>query len=203
MSDFINNLLNNFKFSLIMAVSKNGVIGSNGKLPFSQSEDLKRFKLLTMGKTIVMGSKTFQSIGSKPLPNRKNVVLTSKVTTNVESNNDLLFCNLDQIFTIEPIDSTETIKSITKLFKNNLNNLNNLNNTEEVMIIGGSKVYKDFLPLATKIYLTVVDCEIEGDTFFGFDQFFTSDWKIVDKKFVPKDPKNQYDCNFYEIDKAI
>lgn len=168
-----------------MAVSRNGVIGNKGRLPFNQSEDLKRFRTLTTGKTIVMGSNTFRSLGSKPLPHRKNVVLTSQKLQSTTKN--LVYCDFKLL---EGNQNHE----LMKLFKNDLSDSN------EVMIIGGTQIYFLFLPFVTKVYLTIVDCEIEGDTFFDQSVFFGQGWKIVKEQFVPKDTKNQYDSHFYDIE---
>lgn len=182
--------MNQFKFSIIMAVSKNGVIGVNGKLPFSMSEDLKRFKRLTTGKTIVMGSATFRSIGSKPLPNRKNIVLTSKQYHS--DNHNLVFCDLGFLE-----DENKLFENRDNLFKNDISDSN------EIMIIGGSRVYHEFLPHVTKVYLTLVDCTVDNaDTFFDHTLFFREEWAQISKEFVPKDSKNQFDSNFFVFEKC-
>lgn len=124
------------KLTIISAMSQNRVIGINNTLPWHLKADLQHFKALTIGKTILMGKNTFLSIG-KPLPNRRNIVLTR-----------------------EKFDQVETIQSPQELF----HLIENPN--EELMIIGGAQIYQLFLPYAEKIYLTLVKTEMAGDAFF-------------------------------------
>lgn len=121
---------------IIAAISKNGVLGNDNKLIWSLPNDLKRFKKLTTGNTVIMGRKTFESIG-KPLPNRRNIIITRDLDYEVEG--------------------CEVVNSIDEslLLCNN-----------DCFIIGGGEIYKQTINLADKIYLTVVDGVFEGDTFF-------------------------------------
>jgi dihydrofolate reductase len=122
--------------TLLAACSKNRVIGINNKLPWHLPEDLKRFKKLTSGKEILMGRKTYESIGSKPLPNRTNIVLTKDKT--FSSNGALVYNNLDEAL---PIFS-------------------------DIIIVGGSEIYKQTLSIADVIELTLIDKDFEGDSYF-------------------------------------
>ena len=126
------------KIAIIVAVSANNVIGVNGRLPWHLPEDLKRFRELTMGKPIIMGRATFESIG-RPLPGRKNIVLTRDPEYVAEG------CAIAQ--------NTEDALAMAQ-------------GAGEVMIIGGGEVYRQFLPTADKIYLTRVEVEVQGDTTF-------------------------------------
>jgi dihydrofolate reductase len=121
--------------ALIVAIGKNRVIGVNGKLPWHISEDLKRFKRLTTGHTVLMGRKTFESIG-KPLVNRRNVVVTSKHIPDIETYNSV----------------DEALKALA--------------NQDKVFVIGGGQIYAQLLERADELYLTFVENELEGDTFF-------------------------------------
>ena len=122
--------------SIIVAMSKNRVIGRDNDMPWHLSNDLKNFKKITMGKMVVMGRLTYQSIG-RPLPNRKNIVLSRNfVDTNV-----LIFNNLQEV-------------------------LNFLKDEDEVFIIGGEDIYRQTINKANKIYLTTIDEEIAGDKYF-------------------------------------
>ncbi len=123
------------KLIILAALNHKRVIGKDGKLPWHISEDLKRVKRLTTGHTLLMGRKTFESLG-KPLPNRRNVVLTSK-----------------------PIPGVETFASIPDA-------LEALKNEEKVFIFGGGNLFGQFLEKADEWYLTLVDKEVDGDTFF-------------------------------------
>lgn len=133
---------NNKNISIISAMAKNRVIGRNNKLPWHIGKDLKYFKDLTKFKTIVMGRKTFESIirvtNGKPLENRKNVVLTTDEKFKQEG------------FTII----------------NNIEDILILSQAEEIMIIGGSKLYKDFIPHSKYLYLTEINQEFDGDVCF-------------------------------------
>lgn len=124
--------------SIIAAVSKNNVIGKDNKLPWHLPADLAHFKKITSGHTIIMGRKTFESIG-RPLPNRRNIVITRNTGFKAEG--------------IEVVHSIEQAMDITK-------------DEEEVFVIGGEEIYKLAFPFTDKIYLTRVDAEIEGDAFF-------------------------------------
>jgi len=122
---------------IIVAMSKNRVIGINNKLPWHIAEDLKRFKKLTSGYPIIMGRKTYESIG-KPLPNRKNIIVTKNLN-----------------FQAEGVSVTHSLTEALKLSANN-----------SVFIIGGGQIYQQALPLATHLLITFVDIKIDGDTFF-------------------------------------
>ena len=122
--------------SIIVAMSKNRVIGRDNDMPWHLSNDLKNFKRITMGKTVVMGRLTYQSIG-RPLPDRKNIVLSR----NLVDKNVLIFNNLQDV-------------------------LNFLKDEDEVFIIGGEDIYCQTINKANKIYLTTIDKEIIGDKYF-------------------------------------
>jgi dihydrofolate reductase len=123
------------KLAIIAAVARNRAIGKGGGLPWHISEDLKRFKRLTMGHTILMGRKTFTSIG-RPLPGRRNVVLSS--------------C---------PVTGVETYPTLDAAFRA-------LADQERVFVIGGGQLYAQLLERADEIYLTLVQTEAEADTYF-------------------------------------
>ena len=122
--------------SIIVAMSKNRVIGKDNDMPWHLSDDLKNFKKVTMGSTIIMGRLTYESIG-KPLPKRKNIVLSRKL----KDPNLLVFDNLD-------------------------NALSTLKDEREIFIIGGEDIYCQTVNRANKIYLTTINEELEGDKYF-------------------------------------
>jgi dihydrofolate reductase/dihydrofolate reductase (trimethoprim resistance protein) len=124
--------------SLIVAVSKNNVIGNNNVIPWKIKGEQKRFKELTIGKTIIMGRKTFESIG-KPLPNRRTIIIST--TENISYDNCITVPSLEDAFA---------------LIKDN----------EEVFVAGGGQVYKESMPYADKIYITVIDKIIDGNVYF-------------------------------------
>ena len=124
--------------SLIVAASENHVIGRDGELPWRLSDDLKRFKAVTMGKPIVMGRKTWESIG-RPLPGRQNIVITRQPGYLAEG------CDV-----VTTVDQAVAVAG----------------EAAEIMVIGGSEIYALFLPAAERLYLTRVHAEVEGDAFF-------------------------------------
>ena len=138
--------------SLIAALADNGVIGRDNGLPWHIPEDLKHFKTLTLGKPVIMGRKTFESIG-KPLKGRSNII--------VSRNKNLL------IEGAEVVASLEEAMARAKEFG------------QEIMIIGGAQVYAEALPKAERLYLTFVHTKAEGDTFFP--DFATADWVELER----------------------
>jgi dihydrofolate reductase len=124
--------------SIIVAASTNNVIGAQGELPWRLSDDLKRFKQLTMGKPIVMGRLTWESIG-RPLPGRQNIVITRQPGFVADG------CDV--------VDSPAAALSVA-------------GNADEIMIIGGSQIYDLFLPKAGRLYITRVAAVVDGDAHF-------------------------------------
>jgi dihydrofolate reductase len=162
------------KVSMIVAVAKNAAIGKDNQLLWRLSEDLKLFKKRTMGHPIIMGRKTFDSIG-KALPGRLNIVISRNKSL------EILGCTV--VSSVE-----EAIDFASKE-----------PNVEEVFVIGGEKIYDLSRSLATNLYLTVVDVELEGDAFFEYQEFL--DWKVLSKTVYKKDEKNEYDFEVFELEK--
>ena len=138
--------------SLIAALGKNRVIGNENKLIWNIPEDMKHFRQLTSGKSIIMGRKTFESIG-KPLPNRTNIIITRDKTYRAEG------CIV--------VHSSEEALSAAK-------------GSEEIMVIGGAQIYAEFLPRAHRMYLTLIDHDFEGDAYFP--KYNDGEWKIIHKE---------------------
>lgn len=159
--------------SIIVAIGKNNVIGINNSLPWRLPADLKYFKENTLGKTIVMGLKTFKSVGGKPLPGRKNIILN-----NAEN--------------YKAPEGCIVAKSIEDL-------LEKIKNEKEVMICGGASVYRQFLSLADKLYITFVHGDFEGDTFFP--KFNLNEWKEIKRTNNKADEKNSCDYSFVIYEK--
>ena len=132
------------KISLIVAVSRNGAIGLNNQLPWYLPEDLKYFKSVTMGKPLIMGRKTFDSIG-RPLPGRANIVLTRDPQW-----------TSDGVEVVQPVEQALVAAEIAC----------EAADVDEIMVIGGEQIYRMTLDLADRIYLTQVDADVEGDAFF-------------------------------------
>ena len=154
--------------SHVVAMSNNQVIGVNNDLPWNLKDDLAHFKEYTTGKTIVMGRKTFESIG-RALPNRVNYVISSTLS---EIEGVSIFKTLD--------DAMEAAK--THNIKNNISN--------EIAIIGGGYLFRDSINTFNKLVLTKVDCSIEGDVFYPDIDF--SNWELVSSESFLKNEDNEY-----------
>jgi len=165
------------KKSLIVALSQNHVIGRNNNLPWYLPNDLKYFKQVTMGLPIVMGRKTFESIG-KPLPGRTNIVVTRNTDWRAEGVRAVH--SLEDAFTL-----AESIAEI--------------DGREELMIIGGDQIYQAALPLVDRMYLTEVHAEIQGDAYFP--KFDRDAWDIVGCEDFDAVEPNPYDYSFVVLDR--
>ena len=145
------------RIALIAAVAANGVIGRDNQLPWRLSADLRYFKAMTMGKPIVMGRKTFASIG-KPLPGRTNIVMTRDSGLRLHGTSVWLVTHIDAVYAI-----AEDVAF-----------------AEEVMVIGGAEIYALTLPFADRLYLTEIHRDYAGDTFFpAFDR---ADWRETSRE---------------------
>ncbi|MMZ61273.1 Dihydrofolate reductase [compost metagenome] len=147
-------------------MSRNGVIGVNNQLPWRIPADLKFFKEQTTGKTMIMGRKTWESLGCRPLPNRRSVVLTG-----------------DYAYEAEGADIVHTVEEALEYAK-----------TEELMIIGGGAVFQLFLEYADTLLVTLIDQEFEGDVFFP--KIDWTEFNLVSEIQGIRDDKNPYDYRF-------
>ncbi|MEO6508426.1 MAG: dihydrofolate reductase [Patescibacteria group bacterium] len=129
------------KLSLIVGISENNVIGKDNKLPWHLSVDLKRFKRLTTGHSIIMGRKTYDSIG-RPLPNRTNIVITR-----------------DPNYGVEGVMVAHSLDEAVKIAQKSPG-------SDEVFVIGGAQIFQEALKIADKLYLTIIHKQIEGDVYF-------------------------------------
>lgn len=154
------------RITLIVAVADNGVIGRDNTLPWHLPEDLKRFKRLTMGKPIVMGRKTFESIG-KPLPGRQNIVVTRDANYRREG--------------VTVVNDAESA-------------LRAAGAVPEIMVIGGAELFRALLPRARRIHLTRVHGEIEGDVMWpALDD---REWSVVEREAHAADERHRYAMTF-------
>lgn len=162
--------------SIIVAVAKNGVIGKQGKIPWYLPDDFKHFAKITKGHIVIMGRKTYESIIKrlgKPLPERKNVVITSQRDFKAPG-----------CMVLQSVDEAIGLFSLSN---------------EEVFVIGGSSIYNEFLPIADKLYVTEVNVDCDGDTVFPvYDE---SDWKLISKEHHPRDERHKYGFDFLEFAK--
>lgn len=157
--------------SIISAIAKNKVIGSKNGLPWHLPADFKYFKEKTAGKVLIMGLNTFKSIGEKPLPNRKHVILCDNPDYKVPGDNKDCFL----------VSSIEMALEVAK-------ELSVKQGNDEIMICGGAFVYKQFLPLVDRLYLTYIHQDFEGDTYFP--EFNMAEWKEISRQDFEPDPSN-------------
>jgi dihydrofolate reductase len=157
--------------SLVVAVASNGVIGRDNQLPWKLPDDMSYFKLVTMGHPIVMGRRTYQSIG-KPLPGRENIVVTHNRAFQAPG------CHV--------------VPSLEDAWKA-------AGNVAEVSVIGGTSLFEESLPLADRIHLTEVQAEVPGDTFFP--RFDRSQWRETEISQHPADAKHQYPFRIVVLDR--
>lgn len=159
------------RVNLVVAVSANNVIGVNGELPWHLPDDLRYFKQLTMGKPIVMGRRTWNSIG-RPLPGRQNIVVTRQ--TGYAADGATVAASPEEAMRV-------------------------VGNVNDVMVIGGGQIFEAFWPLAARIYLTRVAVTLEGDAFFP--TMVESEWVLTSSESRSADERHAYDFEFKVYDR--
>jgi len=166
------------KTSLIVAVSENGIIGKDNDMPWKISSDLQYFKKVTMDKPVIMGRKTFESIG-KPLPGRVNIVITRDTNFTAEG-----------VITAHSVDmALDVAKSMAEVKK-----------IKEVMVIGGAQIYELCLPEADRLYLTRIHAEIDGDT--SFADLNPKEWIEYSREDHQAGEKDSHDYSFIVLDRV-
>ena len=151
--------------SLIVAMTKNRVIGKDNQMPWHLPADLALFRQNTTGKPVIMGRKTFESIG-RPLPKRTNIVLSR------------------QPFEHDGVIWKDSLESAVDFVRD----------SEEIMLIGGGQLFNEYLSKADRLYLTEIQTELDGDTFFPSINW--DEWLIEFEQYRPADEQNPYDCRF-------
>ena len=159
--------------SIIVAKAKNNIIGKDNALIWHLPEDLKRFKRLTTGHTIIMGRKTFESLG-RVLPNRHHIILCNDAQMSVENEN---------------VEILEDISMIDKYIKD----------SEEHFVIGGATMYKLLMPMCTKMYITEIDKDFEGDV--SFPEINLNEWKETEREQGPEDGENSFKYEYVTYEK--
>jgi dihydrofolate reductase len=149
--------------SLVVAASRNGVIGKDGGLPWHISSDLKLFKQITMGKPVIMGRKTWDSLPRKPLPGRRNIVISRKAD--------------------QPTEGAEFVRGVDEALA-----AAKVDHPPEIAVIGGGEIYRLFWPLADQVYLTEVDLDVEGDTFFP--KIDVDEWDLLESEAHQRGPND-------------
>jgi dihydrofolate reductase len=165
------------RVAIIVAVARNGVIGRDGGLAWRISDDLKWFRSVTTGKPVVMGRRTFDSIG-KPLPNRVNIVVSR---------------------TMDARDGVVVAPSVEEALQLGAEAAAHLD-ADEVCVIGGGEIYAATLPLASRLYLTEVEAEVEGDTRFPATDL--TGWSRRRVGGAEKSSHNEHSCGFFILDRA-
>ena len=160
------------RLSLLVAIAENGIIGRQGELPWHIAADLRRFKRLTMDHAIVMGRKTWESIG-RPLPGRTSIVVTSRTDYDPGDRKVLVASNLDGALKLARQADCDQ---------------------NQIFIIGGAAVYAESLPRADRLYLTRVHANVEGDV--SFPPIDWSQWELHEQSRHTADPLNDYDYSF-------
>jgi len=160
------------KLSIIVAQAQNRVIGINNNLPWHLPEDLRYFKQVTMGKPIIMGRKTFDSIG-RPLPGRTNIVITRDGSYQPEG--------------VKVVNSLEAARELAE-------SICTIDGCDEAMVIGGAQIYEQALSLADRLYLTQVHADVNGDAWFP--AFHPGDWMEMGRDDFAASGHNPYDYSF-------
>jgi len=155
------------KISIIVAIAENYAIGKNNDLLWHISKDLKRFKELTKGHYIIMGKRTYYSLPVRPLPNRTSLIIT-----------DVPGEEIDHCLMAYSIDDAVEKMDVEK----------------ENFIIGGGSIYRQFMPLADKLYITRVHKAFEADTFFP--EISLKEWNLIEKTDIHDDPQNDFTYSF-------
>lgn len=158
--------------SAIVAMDENRVIGRNNQLPWRLPADLQHFKKVTMGKAIVMGRKTYESIG-RPLPGRENIVMTR-----------------DPTLTIPGCTVVTSIPAVLEL----------ASASEELFIIGGEHVFEAFLPMIERLYLTIIHAKVEGDAYFP--KLKMEEWQEKERVYHGADAENEYEYSFVVLERV-
>jgi len=160
------------KISLIVAMASNRAIGLNNQMPWHLSADLKKFKKITMGAPILMGRKTYESIG-RPLPGRTNIIISRNPSYSQPG--CLVFNDIDKA-------------------------LASCGDSDEIFVIGGSDFYKSMLPVADTLYLTQIHQDFPGDTFFP--EIDAGQWVEVEREDIDDDPDVSFSYSFFEVGKS-
>ena len=159
--------------SIIVAKAKNNIIGKDNALIWHLPEDLKRFKRLTTGHTIIMGRRTFESLG-RILPNRHHIILCNDAKMKIQNEN---------------VEILEDISMLDKYVKD----------SEEHFVIGGATMYRLLMPMCTKMQITEIDKEFDGDV--SFPEINLNEWKVTQREQGPEDGENSFNYEYVTYEK--
>jgi len=172
LNDRTEKPLQGLGLSIAVAVGENFAIGKNNQLLWHMPADLKFFKQTTSGHTVVMGRKTFDSVG-RPLPNRRNIVISRDPSLKIDG--------------VEVVNSLDEALAITKAEE------------KPVFIVGGAEIYRQALPKTTTLYLTTIHHRFDADTFFP--EINRNEWKLISSEAHKADEKNKYDYTFEVLER--
>ncbi len=158
------------RIAFVVARDRRGVIGKDGKLPWRLPDDMKHVRALTVGKPLIMGRRTYESIG-RALPDRTNIVLTR-----------------DPAFRAEGVKVARTADDALAI----------AGDAPEIIVFGGAEVFRHFLPMAERIYLTEVDADVGGDTYFDFGG---ADWRVLENTAHTADERHAYPFRFITLER--
>ncbi|USD39643.1 type 3 dihydrofolate reductase [Ferrimonas sp. SCSIO 43195] len=161
------------RISMIACMAADRVIGKDNQMPWHLPADLKHFKAVTMGKPVVMGRRTYESIG-RPLPGRHNVVISRRPDYRPEG--------------VSVVTSIEAALAL-------------LESEEELMIIGGGQLYSSLMARADRLYLTLAQMQVEGDT--RFPDYNSEAWQEVERQIHPADERNCCDLHFVTLERIV
>jgi len=162
------------KISMVVAMAHDRIIGLDNKMPWHLPADLQHFKKTTLGKPVIMGRKTYDSIG-RPLPGRLNIVVSRDTSLDIEG--------------VSCVTSVEDALAAAE-------------GVDEVMIIGGATIYEHFLSVANRLYLTFIDLETAGDTRFP-DYLAQGEWDKIESEVYLADEKNAHDLEFVTLERVV
>lgn len=160
--------------SIIVAIAKNNTIGKDNKLLWHLPDDLKRFKKLTIGHNIIMGRKTFESLG-RVLPNRHHIILSKDTQLKIDN---------------KDVEILNDISMLDKI----------INSEEENFVIGGAAIYKVLMPYCKKMYVTEIDKDFDGDVYFP--EISLEEWKEIEREDGPKDKENDFKYEYVTYERV-
>ena len=160
--------------SIIVAISKNNAIGKDNKLLWHLPDDLKRFKKLTIGHNIIMGRKTFESLG-RVLPNRHHIILSKDTQLKIDN---------------KDVEILNDISMLDKI----------INSEEENFVIGGAAIYKLLMPYCNKMYITEIDKDFDGDVYFP--EISLEEWKAIEREDGLKDNENDFKYEYVTYERV-
>ena len=183
------------QISLIWAMTKNRVIGQDGGLPWHLPDEIKYFRETTKGKPVIMGRKTFDSIGRNPLPGRTNIVVSKNIRISVKAGIPKVSAELQASSKQTNVRQSKapSLDQPKILFAKRFDESIQLakdSKADECFVLGGAEIYGQALPIAHRLYQTIIDAELEGDVFFP--EFNAADWELVSTTLHDIDEKHRY-----------